>query len=505
MRQFLFAAAAAALLAVPARAQTPPDQTLRIALNEDADILDPTLARTYVGRIVFAGLCDKLVDINQKLEIVPQLATSWQWADNRTLVMTLRPGVTFHDGTPMDAAAVAYSLMRHLTMQGSSRRGEISVLDRVEVVDPATVRLVLKEPSAPFLSQLADRAGMIVSPKAAEAEGKDFGTHPVCAGPFTFTERVAQDRIVLDRFGAYWDAANIHFARVVYLPIVNSTAKLANLQSGTVEMAERIQPTDADAVRADAHLRLLIYPWLGYQSINFNLAHGPRADTPIGRDARVRKAFELSIDRTALVQVVYNGIQTPIAQAVPPASPFYAADVPPPARDVAAARKLLAEAGVKLPVPVVLTVANGPDTRQTGEVIQAMAAEAGFDVQVQQVEFASGLDAADRGDFEAYLIGWSGRPDADGNTWNFLHTGGPLNYPAYSNKDMDAWLDGARATTDLAARRALYAKVAVQAERDLPIMFLYSPQLVMGMSAKISGFVPVPDGIIRLAGLKLAK
>jgi peptide/nickel transport system substrate-binding protein len=505
MRQFLLAAAATALLALPAHAQTPPDQTLRIALNEDADLLDPTLARTYVGRIVFAGLCDKLVDVNEKLEIVPQLATSWQWADNRTLVMKLRPGVTFHDGTPMDAAAVAYSLMRHLTMPGSSRRGEISVLDRAEVVDPATVRLVLKEPSAPFLSQLADRAGMIVSPKAAEAAGKDFGTHPVCAGPFSFTERVAQDRIVLDRFPAYWDAGNIHFARVVYLPIVNSTAKLANLQSGTVDLAERIQPTDADAVRADPHLRLMIYPWLGYQSINFNVAHGARANTPLGRDARVRKAFELAIDRTALVQVVYNGVQTPIAQAVPPASPFYDADVKPPARDLAAARKLLAEAGVSLPVPVVLTVANGPDTRQTGEVIQAMAAEAGFDVKVQQMEFASGLDAADRGDFEAYLIGWSGRPDADGNLWNFLHTGGPLNYPAYSNKDMDGWLDGARATTDLAARKALYAKVAVLTEQDLPILFLYSPQLVMGMSTKVSGFVPVPDGLIRLPGLKLAK
>lgn len=504
MRPFLYAAAAM-LLALPAQAQPVPDQTLRIALNEDADILDPTLARTFVGRLVFAGLCDRLVDLNEKLEIIPQLATSWAWTDPSTLVMKLRPGVTFHDGTPLDAAAVQYSLKRHLTMPGSSRRGEISALERIDIVDPLTVRLVLKEPSAPFLSQLTDRAGMIVSPRAAEAAGKDFGTHPVCAGPFSFTERVAQDRIVLDRFPAYWNAANIHFNRVIYRPIVNSTAKLANLQSGAVDIAERILPTDADAVRADPRLRLLIYPWLGYQSIYFNLAHGPRANTPAGRDARVRKAFELAIDRTALVQVVYNGIQTPIAQPVPPASPFYAPAVTPPARDLAAARRLLAEAGVTLPVPVVLTVANGPDTSQIGEVIQSMAAEAGFDVKVVQVEFASGLDAADRGDFEAYLLGWSGRADADGNTWNFLHTGGPLNYGAYSNKDMDAWLDGARATTDLPARKALYSKVAALAEKDLPLLYLYSPQLVTGMSAKISGFRPVPDGLIRLDGLKLAK
>ena len=489
MRSVLLAAAAM-LLGWPALAQTAPDQTLRIALNEDADILDPTLARTYVGRIVFTGLCDKLLDINDKLEIVPQLATAWQWTDNRTLVLKLRAGVTFQDGTPLDAAAVEYSLKRHLTMQASSRRSEISVLDRIEVVDPATVRLVLKVPSAPFLSQLTDRAGMIVSPKAAEAGGKDFGTHPVCAGPFSFAERVAQDHVTLDRFPGYWNAGEIHFARVIYRPIVDATAKLANLQSGAVDMAERILTTDADAVRANKALQLLAFPWLGYQSINLNVAHGPRANTPLGQDARVRKAFELSIDRTALVQVVYNGMHTPIAQAVPPASPFYAPDVQPPARDVAAARKLLAEAGVKTPVPVVLTVANSPDTRQSGEVIQSMAAEAGFDVRLQQVEFASGLDAADRGDFEAYLIGWSGRA---------------LNYPAYSNKDVDGWLDGARDTTDMAARKALYAKVAAQVEKDVPFIYLYSPQLLIGLSTKVSGFVPVPDGLIRIPGMKLAK
>src|SRR6185437_12469036 len=158
-------------------------QTLRIALREDGDILDPTLARTYVGRIVFAGLCDKLFDINEKLEIVPQLATSYEWTDPKTLLIKLRQGVVFHDGEKMDAAAVKYSLERHLNMQGSFRRSEINAMDHVEIVDPATVKIVLKAPSSPFLSQLTDRSGMIVSPKAAEAAGKDFTLKPVCAGP----------------------------------------------------------------------------------------------------------------------------------------------------------------------------------------------------------------------------------------------------------------------------------------------------------------------------------
>src|SRR6266480_3087491 len=181
-------------------------QALRIGLAEDPDVLDPTLARSFVGRIVFAALCDKLFDIDEKLNIIPQLATAYEWApDNKALTIKLRQGVTFHDGEKMDAAAVKYSLERHKTMAGSNRRGELAPVASVDVVDPLTVRLNLSAPFAPLLAQLADRSGMIVSPKAAQAEGDKFGAKPVCAGPFKFVERVAQDRIVLERFPNYWN------------------------------------------------------------------------------------------------------------------------------------------------------------------------------------------------------------------------------------------------------------------------------------------------------------
>src|SRR5438552_3903612 len=136
-------------------------QTLRFGLAEDPDVLDPTLARTFVGRIVFAALCDKLFDIDEKLNIVPQLATAYEWsADNKVLTLKLRPGVTFHDGEKLDAAAVKYSLERHKTMAGSNRRGELALVTSVDVVDPSSVRLNLYAPFAPLLAQLADRAGM---------------------------------------------------------------------------------------------------------------------------------------------------------------------------------------------------------------------------------------------------------------------------------------------------------------------------------------------------------
>src|SRR3954451_1340351 len=303
MRHLFLAAICAAAFAAPAAAQP-----FRIALREDPDSLDPTLARTYVSRIVFAGICDKLFDINDKLEIVPQLATSYEWTDPKTLVIKLRQGVLFHDGEKMDANAVKYSLDRHLNMQGSFRRSEINAMDHVEVVDPATVKIVLKQASSPFLAQLTDRAGMIVSPKAAEAAGKDFTLKPVCAGPFRFVERVPQDHITLERFPQYWDAANIKLDRVTYQTIPDSSIRLANLQAGSTELVEYIVPTDVDAVKKNPKLKIAMMDALGFQTVEFNVANGPRSKSPVGEDARVRQAFQKAIDRDALLQVVYNGL-----------------------------------------------------------------------------------------------------------------------------------------------------------------------------------------------------
>ena len=240
---------------------------------------------------MFAGLCDKLFDIDDKLAIVGQLANGYEWADSKTLTIHLRAGVLFHDGTPMDAASVKYSLERHMTMQGSTRRGELTSVDHVEIVDPATVRLVLKTPNVPLLAVLTDRSGMIVSPKAAEAAGKDFSLHPVCAGPFKFTERVPQDRIVLDRFAQYWNAPAIHFARVVYQPIVDSTTRLTNLQAGSIELSEQVLPTDVETIRKDPKLRVVTSEGLGYVMIDINVGRGAPQKTPIATDARVRKAL----------------------------------------------------------------------------------------------------------------------------------------------------------------------------------------------------------------------
>jgi peptide/nickel transport system substrate-binding protein len=496
-----FLAATAALGSAPAEAQ---GTHLRIGLAEDPDVLDPTLARTYVGRIVFASLCDKLFDIDEKLNVVPQLALSHETLDDgKQVIIRLRPGVKFHDGEPLDAEAVKFTMERHLTMQGSFRRPELAAVDRVEVIDPLTVKLVLKTPFSPLLSQLTDRSGMIVSPKAAQAAGDKFGLKPVCAGPYKFVERLQQDRIVVERFPDYWNKDAVKIDKITYVPIVDQTVRLANLKSGQLDLIERVAATDIGEIRANNRLKLATVTEIGYQSININVGKGEAAKGPLGSDPRVRQALELSIDRNAINQVVFNGEHVVGNQWISPDNPYYQQKYPVPKRDVAKAKQLLAAAGVKTPVTVDFMVAQNPETRQVAEIIQAMAAEAGFDMKIRIVEFATSLKEAEEGRYQAYTLNWSGRPDPDGNLYIFHRSKAPQNYGGYSNPEVDAWLDEARTKSDPAERKAIYEKVAGKLLSEGSVLYLFHRKWFIAHTARLEGLTLLPDGLVRVVGLTL--
>src|SRR6201991_1652186 len=465
MKTMRLAAAAAALFvlsSVGVNAET----TLRIGLAEDPDILDPTLARTYVGRIVFAAVCDKLFDIDEKLNIVPQLALSHETsADGKAVTIKLRQGVKFHDGEPFDAEAAKYALERHLNFPASFRKPEIAALDHVEVVDPLTIKLVLKQPYSPLIAQLTDRSGMMVSPKAAKEAGDKFGLHPVCAGPYKFVERVQQDRMVFEKFADYWNKDNIHIDRIVFLPIVDATVRLANLKSGGLDLIERVLATDIKDVRADSHLVLSTAPELAYLGLTVNIGND-KTKGPLSQSAKVRQALDLSIDREAINQVVFNGEFKPGNQWVNPDHPYYQKAFPVRGRDVAKAKALLKEAGVTGPVSVDFMVPKGAETEAVAQVIQSMASEAGFDMKIRVTEFATSLKRAEAGKFQAYMLAWSGRIDPDGNSYVFLKTGAPQNYSAWSNAEADKALDDARLVTDLTQRKAIYEKLAKVARNE---------------------------------------
>ncbi len=479
-------------------------QTLRIGLAEDPDILDPTMARTFVGRIVFAGLCDKLFDLDEKLRIVPQLATGYEWSkDHKSLLIKLRPDVTFHDGEKMDAAAVKYNLERHKNMKGSNRRGELAVVSSVDAVDPSTVRINLSAPFAPLLAVLTDRSGMMVSPKAAEAAGEKFGARPVCSGPFRFVERIAQDRMVVERFPNYWNKGQIHFERIVYTPIVDATVRLANLRSGQLDFIERVGPSDIPGLRNDSRFKVARIVEIGYQGITINVGKSDMAQkNPLGKDARVREAFELSLDRAAIVKVAMEGEAQPGNQWVAPTNMFYGRSAPLPKRNVERAKQLLREAGVPNP-SFTLVVATTSDAQRIGQVVQAMAKDAGFDVKLQSTEFATSLNLADKGQFEALVLGWSGRADPDGNLHTMLSCKGPTNYAGYCKQEVEALIDQSRTSLDPESRAEAYDKIAQQVQKDRPIIYLYHRHWLWAHTTKLSGLRTVPDGMVRVQGLKM--
>src|SRR5690242_18188844 len=481
----LVAATVALLLSLASGAQA--QSTLRIGLAEDPDILDPTLARTYVGRIVFSALCDKLFDIDAKLNVVPQLALSHETsADGKEVTIKLRPNVKFHDGEPMDAEAAKFSLERHLNFPGSFRKPELAALDHVEVVDPLTIKLVLKTPFSPLIAQLTDRAGMMVSPKAAKAEGDKFGLHPVCAGPYKFVERVPQDRIVFEKFADYWNKDNVFIDRIVYLQIVDATVRLANLKSGGLDLIERVLATDIKDVRADSRLKLSTAIELGYQGITLNIGKD-KAKGPLSQSAKVRQALDLSIDREAINQVVFNGEFKPGNQWVNPDHPYYQKAFPIRGRDVAKAKALLKEAGVTPPIAVDFMVPQGAETEAVAQVVQSMAADAGFDMKIRVTEFATSLKQAEAGAYQAFMLAWSGRIDPDGNSYIFLHKDAPQNYSVWVNEAADKSLDDARLVSDPIQRKAIYAALTKQVMEDEPILYLYHRRLLIAHTARLEG------------------
>jgi peptide/nickel transport system substrate-binding protein len=493
--------AAALLLSFEATVQA--QTTLRIGLAEDPDILDPTMARTYVGRIVFAAVCDKLFDIDEKLNIVPQLALSHETsADGKEVTIKLRPGVKFHDGEAFDAEAAKFSLDRHLTFPGSFRKPELAAVDHVDVVDPLTIKLVLKAPYSPLVAQLTDRAGMMVSPKAAKEAGEKFGLKPVCAGPYKFVERVQQDRMVFEKFADYWNKDNVFIDKVVFLPIVDATVRLANLKSGGLDLIERVLATDIKDVRADKRLKLSTALEIGYFGLTLNVGNDKNKGG-LSQSAKVRQALDLSIDREAINQVVFNGEFVPGNQWVSPEHPYYQKAFPVPKRDVAKAKALLKESGVTLPVAVDVMVPKGAETEAVAQVIQSMAAEAGFDLKIRVIEFATSFKQAQAGEFQAFLIGWSGRIDPDGNSYVFLHTKAPQNDGGYSNPEADKLMEDARLINDPAQRKAIYEKLTKILLNDEPIIYLYHRTLLIAHTTKLEGYKPIPDGLVRVIGLKL--
>ncbi|AFZ66846.1 ABC transporter substrate-binding protein [Deinococcus peraridilitoris] len=469
-------------------------QTVTVGLDADPPRLDPALSSALVDRQVLNQIFDKLVDVDENLKIVPMLAKSWKITNKGlTYTFTLQPGVKFHDGNPLDAAAVKYSLERAMNIEGSARKSELSSVKEIKAVNPTTVQIDLKEPYGPLLAVLTDRAGMIVSPKAAEKAGKDFQNEPIGSGAFRYVSRKRQDNITLEANKAYWGGAP-KIEKLVYRPFPDGDVRYANLLSGAAQVIYPIDPKDISKLEKNDKYEVLNIPGLGFQGIYLNLTRAPF------NNKAARQAFAATIDREAIAKVVFYNTVTPATGPFPPGTPAYINTAVPKA-DIALAKKKLQESGK--PLSFTLLTSPGAVNTQLAQLYQAMAAQAGITVKIEQVEFGTLLDRSDTKDYEALMLGWSGRPDPDGNVYDYFVTGAAKNDFGYSNKKVDELLNKARRESAMSARKTTYNVALTTVREDVPYIWVYHQSNPVGTTKTLSGLRKIPDGIMRFKDVTL--
>ena len=488
-RSLMIATASMAFSALPAMAQDA--KTLTVGLVSDPVTLDPALMASFFEISVQYNLHEPLVHVTPDLKIEPGLARV-ETPDALTYRFTLKPNLTFHDGTPIDAAAVKINFDRMLDpATASPRRSELSPIDRVEVTGALTFTIKLKMAYAPLLQVLSNRAGMMVSPAALKSLGADFATKAVGAGPYRLVSWTKNSELVLERFPGYWRGP-VPIERIVFRPISDETVRLTNLRSQTVQLVDAVPAQAVSALGREANIALKQAAGLGFNAFSFNTAKAPF------NDVRVRQAFTTAIDKQAILRAVYFGTGNVAQGAIPPSMAWaHDAAFAPYKPSVEAARKLLADAGITTPVPVTITVTNSPALVRTAEVLQAQANQAGFKVEIKQIDATSLITVLRSKDFDLCMSPWSGRTDPDGNIYNYFTKGGPNNFMSYQSDKVTDLLEKARSAATQPERAKLYREAEVQIATDAPMLFLTFPATLQA-STKSLNWLQYPDGAFRL-------
>jgi peptide/nickel transport system substrate-binding protein len=475
--------------------------TMRIGMDADNTTMDPHRSTAAVDRQVYNNVYGKLVDIDTKFGIVPQLAQSWDVKNGGlTYVFKLRRGVKFHDGSDFNAEIVKWNFdrMRDPAL-ASPRRSEIAPVKEVKVVDPYTVEITLSAPFTPFLSVLTDRAGMMVSRAAVEKYKDDFARNPVGTGPFRFVEWVKDDHLTLKRFDGYWDKDKVYLDEVIYRPIPDSSVRFTAMRTGQIDFMHQIAPKDVAAARTERGLKVSEIPSLWWQAVHLNNQAAPFTSKPI------RQAIWYAVDRTVIQRIVYQGLGAPAWGPFPPSMWAQDRDFTDWRRDPAKAKAKLAEGGMPNGFSFTVKGWNQPTQVQELQIIQSELKDIGVEMKIELLEFGKLLSDLIAHNFVALRIGWSGRPDPDGNIYTQLRTNGSGNYVRYSNPKVDELLDTARAEANQDKRKTLYAQVTRIAAEDAPYIWLHHDAEVKIWAEHVKGFEHISDGMIRLKGVWLEK
>jgi len=508
------AAGAAPTQAAPAQAAGKPSAaggTLTFVIDTDPIDFDPMLSRAFVDRNAHYQIYDSLVRVDPAGKVIPWLAEKWDTStDGKQVTFSLRKGVKYHDGSAFDAESVKWNIDRYRTTDTSARKGELAPVASVDVVDTSTVRFNLSAPFAPLLALLVDRAGMMVSRQVVESAGQDFTRKAFKAGtgPFVLTEAIKDDHLTLDKNPDWWGTDSSGgklpmLDKIIIRPVTDSNVRLTNLKTGDAQYSNNIAPKDVASVKTDSTVSYKDVPGFAYGSLVPN-----RKEGFVFNDGRYVKALSMAIDRQELIDKAFFGVGVVGFGAVAPLHFAYDATFKPfPKADPDGAKALVSAVG-KGPLSFEFLVPSGdPALLQQAQLIQAQLRKADIDAQIGQLEFAQILkQQADHVFKGITYVGWSGRIDPDGNTYDFNYTGRPNNDGSYTNPDVDKLLDQQRQSNDEAMRKTALQKAEQIYVVDDPSRVYYRFGVAQQLtSTKLQGISPYPDQIPRFHLASLAK
>jgi peptide/nickel transport system substrate-binding protein len=488
----------------PTAATKPYGGTVTFALENDVSNLDPMLSSLFVDRNIHYAMYDSLVRVDPKGNIIGWLADKWETSsDGKTVTFTLRTDVKFHDGTTFDADAVKWNIERYKTTAGSQRTGDLSSVDTVTVVDAKTVKFNLKTAFAPLLGALVDRAGMMVSKAVQTAMGTDFTLKPFKAGtgPFILTEAVKTDHYTLEKNPNWWgkdtDGSKLpYLEKIIVRPITDPDVRLTNLRTGNAQVINGISGKDVASIKSDSTLTYQEVGAFAWDSLIPNETAGF-----VFNERRYVKAVAMAIDRDELLQkgpaagwglVGYGPIS--------PAHFAYDAGFKPwPKADPEGAKKLVAEVGRGQLKFELLVQSGSAATLQSAQLIQDQLKRADIVADIKTQLFNDIVTLQQKKQHPGMtLVGWSGRLDPDGNTYDFVVAGKPNNDSGYSNPKVDDLMNQQRAESDPAKRKALLLQAQQIFVVDDParvwVGFSVSPIVTV---KNLLGFTAYPDRIPR--------
>jgi peptide/nickel transport system substrate-binding protein len=477
--------------------------TLNVGLDSDVVRLDPVKSTALVDRQVMLNLYDTLVRVDSQNKIQADLATDWKYPTSTQLVFTLRSDVKFQDGTPFNADAVVTNINRILNDPSSPRHSEISSVASVQAVDPTHVQFNLSKPFGPLLAALTDRAGMMLSPQAI-ASGEDLVNAPKNAGsgPFEFVEWVKGDHLTMQRNPNYWDKSSTgaslpYLDKVIYHPITNESVMYTNLQTGTIQVAGSLGPTDVASAKANSALTYKQLPGLSFFGIELNTQAAPF------NNVHARRAVSWGVNRQEIVTSVLHNVGVPAQGPISPSSWAYSSSIAPYSYDTTKAKAELQAGGLTSLTFTLIIPSGSPATAQLAQFLQSELQGAGITMNIKQETFASLLADSASHNYQAALLGWSGRPDPDGNMYSWFHTGGGFNDMQYSNPQVDAALDAARTSNVQADRATDYQQAETLMLQDAPYVFLYHGVSIQATTKNVQGFTLLPTGIMEFENVSL--